>query len=125
MDGGQSLSRTYAEDAKRILAAAAYRAARNSDGNLEAVTVPACVSGRHLLDALQDSHATHVEPVPAGTRLTPLVQQILNEASRVAEARDATEVSAADIDAAVTNVMKATGLDPHKITEARLHAHLP
>lgn len=125
MDGGQSLPRPYAEDAKRILAAAAHRAARNGDGEPEAVTAPVCVSGKHLLDALQDGHATYGQPVPAGTRLTPLVRQILDEASRVAGARDASEVTGADIGAAATNVMKATGLDPHKIMEVRLHAHLP
>lgn len=125
MDGGQSLPRPYAEDAKRILAAAAHRAARIGDGEPEAVAAPVCVSGRHLLDALQDGHATNGEPVPAGTRVTPLVRQILNEASRVAGARNADEVTAADIDAAATNVMKVAGLDPHKITEVRLHAHLP
>ena len=125
MDGGQSSSRPYAEDAKRLLAAAAHRAARNGDGEPESVATPVCVSGRHLLDALQDGHATHGEPVPAGTRVTPLVRQILNEASRVAGARNADEVTAADIDAASTNVMKVAGLDPRKITEVRLHAHLP
>ena len=58
MDGGQSLPRPYAEDAKRVLAAAAHRASKIGDRETEAVVAPSCVSGRHLLDALQDGHAT-------------------------------------------------------------------
>jgi hypothetical protein len=123
MDRGQSIPRPYAEDARRILAAAAHRAAGSRVG--EAVTAPVCVSGKHILDVLQDGHVTRGQPVPTGTRLTPLGRQILDEASRVAGERAAAEVTAADIGAATTNVMTATGLDPRKISELRLHAHLP
>jgi hypothetical protein len=124
MDGGQSLSRPYAEDARWVLAVAALLAAGTGTGEPDAEAPPVCVSGKHLLDALQDNNTHDVRPVPSGTRLTPLVRQILNEASRISGGRNASEVSADDISVGATNVMKATGLDPRKISEIRLHAHL-
>ncbi|MBU6287116.1 MAG: hypothetical protein ACKO2D_00460 [Chloroflexota bacterium] len=129
MDAGQPISRPYAEDARRVLAAAALRAAEARDVDEGDPGVPPpCVSAMNILDVFEfgpPSPASPIPPVPAGTRLTPLVQQIVREASRVAADRDAGEITADDLGNAIANVMHSYGINPHRLSEARMQAHYP
>lgn len=129
MDGGQPISRPYAEDARRILAAAALRAveARDVDEG-DSGAPPCCVSAMNVLDVFEfgpPSPACPIPPVPPGTRLTPLLYQIVREASRVAAGRDADEISADDLGNAIANVMHSYGINPHRLSEVRMQVHFP
>ena len=102
MDAGQPISRPYAEDARRVLAAAALRAAEARDVDEGDPGVPPpCVSAMNILE------------------------QIVREASRVAADRDAGEITADDLGNAIANVMHSYGINPHRLSEARMQAHYP